>query len=216
MANVNAKTTISEDRYYEEGNYGLQVAPLQGEGYGEVHNISGTMNIDITLTTSQSNTPADDEPDYLSRNAVTKAEGTIQFVGMTVDDYLMLYNLDEDDNGVVVFGGGNRAKKLGLSFLNTGHLGTEQLTNKYIFHSVKFTLPNITTQTISEDDDTIREFSVPFTGSAVNYTNSKGERKRGTYSLINSKRNADIWDKVKDIMYYPSMSLADVTDIKLD
>ena len=202
-------------RVYEEGNYGFMIAPLYTDNtYGDVTTISGMVSIDCTMSRTITNTAADDITDYLTRVSPETGEGTLTFIGLSKEDYEKLYGAITDNNGVLVMGRKNSTKKVGISFFNTQNYKDDSSSdvsaiNKFTLNNVLFSLPNLSTTTLAEDDTTIREFALSFTANPFYYTDSSGNQDRCTWSLINSVDDSEIWDNVKDEIYIPDHDYSD-------
>lgn len=185
-------------RLYEEGNYGLKVFPLNSDGtYGTGVSIEGTVTVDITFSRTRTNTPADDIPDYLTRTSPEKGEGTVTIIGLSKAGYQALYNNIVDHNSVLVGGKRNQSKRLGVTFFNTRNdtVGTSE--NMFFLPNAVFELPNISTQTIQEDDTTIRPFELAITCNPQNFTAYGGGTDRYTWAMLNSVDDTSIYSTVK-------------------
>lgn len=202
-------TEIKTERFYEEGNSGFLVYPIKSDDtYGDGIAIKGMISFDGTMAMEITNIAADDDTTYLPREKPATAEGTIAFVGLTKDAYAALYNNTEDSNGVMVIGRRGMVKKVAITFNNT-RVNANGLTseNKHEFLNVTFSLPSISTQTVKEDDDTVRPFEVSFKANPHNYKTKDGKSDRATYVCVNSEDDKEIWEKVKDKLYIPDMDL---------
>ena len=197
-------------RIYEEGNYGFMVQTLKSDGTyeGTPVKIEGLISIDCTMSRTITNTAADDITDYITRVSPETGEGTITFTGLSKDSYKALFNAITDTNGVLVFGKKNNTKKVGVSFFNTQNYAEGSSINKFTLNNVTFSLPNLSTTTIAEDNTTIRSFALSFTANPLNYTDNTGNPDRVTWSLINSVDDSDIWENVKDTIYVPDSVVA--------
>lgn len=197
-------------RIYEEGNYGFMIQTLKSDGTyeGTPTKIAGMVSIDCTMSRTITNTAADDITDYITRVSPETGEGTLTFIGLTKEDYKALYNAIVDSNGVLVFGKKNSTKKVGISFFNTQNYAEGSSINKFTLNNVTFSLPNVSTTTIAEDDTTIRSFALSFTANPLNYTDNTSKPDRVTWSLINSKDDSEIWEAVKDTIYVPDSVVA--------
>lgn len=205
-------TEKQEIPFIEEGNNGFDVYVLNNDNsYGAGTHISGMISLSATITAESVNIAADDDPTYLTREKPVTIDGTAAFAKMTVADYKALYANITDGNEAVVFGRRGMSKQLGFAFNNTQVFkdGTTA-QNRISFLNARFSLPPIETQTIAEDDDTVRPFSIPFKAYTYNYTRKDGTPDRAAITMVNSKDNADIWDKVKDKLYIPDMDLTDL------
>lgn len=200
------------EKFYEEGNKGFIIYPINADNtFGTGVKINGMISFSGTMTMEITNEAADDDTTYLPREKPVTASGTVAFVGLNKSNYAAMYNNVTDGNGVTVFGRRGMVKKVAIEFMNT-RVNADGTTseNKHEFLNVTFSLPPITTQTIKQDDDTVRPFEVPFTANPYNYKTKSGKSDRATYVFVNSKDNSDIWDKVKDKLYVPDMDLTDI------
>ena len=199
-------------KFYEEGNNGFTVYPINTDGsFGEGAKIKGMISFNGTMSMEITNIAADDDATYLPREKPATAEGTVAFVGLTKADYAKLYNNTTDSNGVTVFGRVGTEKKVAITFNNTrvNEDGTTS-ENKHEFLNVTFSIPPITTQTVQEDDNTIRPFEVPFSAQPYNYKTKDNKSDRATYVCVNSADDAEVWGKVADKLYIPDMDLTDL------
>lgn len=205
-----AETT--KTHIYEEGNKKFQIAELRADGtYGEVATIEGLISVDCTMSSTTTNTAADDDTTYLTRTSPVTGEGTITFVGLSQADYLKLYPESiKDGNGALVFGRQGSPKRVGISFINTqvykDAMGEEKVsTNKFTINNVVFQMPNISTTTVSEDSTNVREFELSFNAYPYNFP-AENPTDRVTWSIVNS---ADIgegakWSEIEKNIYVPN------------
>ena len=198
---------------YQEGNYGLKVFPLNADGtYGTGASVEGLATVDITFTSTKTNTPADDEIDYLHRESPLKGEGTITLIGLKNADYAKFYANCVDTNGAVIGGKKNQSKKVGVIFFNTitykdSSNNTVSVENMFSLPNCIFSLPNIQTQTVQEDDTTIRSFELGVECNPLNYTATGGAKERFTWSQISAVEAGENWATVKTAIYKPDMTL---------
>ena len=203
---------VQEIPFIEEGNNGFDTYAYNSDNtFGAAVHIGGMVSLSATITAERVNIPADDDPTYLVREKPVTVDGTATFAKMTVSDYKALYANITDGNNVVVFGRRGMSKQIGFAFNNTRVFkdGTTA-ENRICFLNARFSLPPIETQTIEEDSDTVRTFAVPFKANTYNYTHKDGTQDRAAITMVNSKDNSDIWDKVKDKLYTPDMELTDL------
>lgn len=203
-----------QNRVYQEGNYGFKVFPLNSDGtYGTGVAIEGLATVDITFSSTKTNTPADDEIDYLHRESPLKGEGTITLIGLKNADYANFFENCVDTNGAVIGGKKNQSKKVGVIFFNTinykdGNGDGVSVENMFSLPNCIFSLPNISTQTVQEDDTTIRSFELGVECNPLNYTTSGGTRERFTWSSISSDEAGTDWATVKQSVYKPDATLS--------
>lgn len=199
-----------KSRIYENGNYGFMVATLnEVEGtYEAAETIEGLVNVDITMSQTSSDIAADDITDYATLIGSVKGEGTITFVGLKKADYEKLYNAITDNNGAIVFGKKAPPKKVGISFFNTQNHSSGNSENKFTLNNCVFSVPNIQTQTVQEDDSTIRSFALSVKCNPYYYTDSEGNRQRITASLLNSEEDKVIYKTAKNEIYIPDKDYA--------
>ena len=202
-----------KSRLYQEGNYGMKVFALTYDEsgnatYGEPQAIQGLVNVDITFSRTRTKTAADDVVDYLNRTSPEKGDGTITLLGLSTADYQKLYNNIVDSKGVVVIGRKAQTKRLGVIFYNTENYEGSSSENMFVLPNVTFEMPNISTQTIAEDDTTIREFALTVQANAQAYMTSDNKKDRYTCAIVNSVDNADIYDTVKDTVYVPDKAVS--------
>lgn len=193
-----------QTRVFEEGNYGLKVFPMNSDGtYGTGYEIAGTVTVDITFSRTRTNTAADDVVDYLNRTSPEKGEGTITLIGLKKADYEALYANIVDSNGVIVGGKKNQSKRLGVIFYNTKNFAEGSSENMFVLPNCTFELPNLSTQTIQEDDTTTRAFELAVTANAQSFT-ANGVKDRYTWAVVNSVDNSTIYNSVKGTVYVPN------------
>lgn len=204
-----AETT--KTRVYQEGNYGMKVFKITSTGYATGVDVKGLVNVDITFSRTVTNTPADDIVDYLTRRSPEKGEGTITILGLALKDYKALYNEIADTNNVLVVGQKKMAQKLGIIFYNTEDSAEGTSENMIVLPNCSLEIPNINTQTIAEDDTTVRPFELAITCNPKEFTKKISETAtapdRYTYAIVNSVDNADIYNSVKGTVYVPDSTI---------
>lgn len=207
-----AETEKTEIPFIEEGNKGFDVYTRNSDNtFNAGIHISGMMSLSATITAETVNIAADDDPTYMTREKPITVDGTVTFAKMTVSDYKALYANITDGNEAIVFGRRGMTKQVGYAFNNTRVFKDGTTADQRIsFLNAVFSLPPIETQTVQEDDDTVRPFSVPFKAYIHNYTRKDGKSDRAAITIVNSKDNADIWDQVKDKLYIPDMDVSDL------
>ena len=201
---------VEKLKVYEEGNYGFtvfdRIITEANPKYENKEEFGGLVNVDLTFSSTRTKTSADDVADYLNRTSPLKVDGTFTFSGFTKAMYQKLYNNIAGKNGGIVFGKKQQSKAVGVKFYNTENYEGGSSENMYIFPNLVFELPNISTQTIAEDDTTIRDFSVTVSGTAQNYQYQDGEtikRDRFTCAKLNSVDDASIYQDAKDKIWLP-------------
>lgn len=203
-----AQAETTKTKVYQEGNYGVKLFKIQNDGtYGAAYSVAGLTNVDITFSRTVTNTAADDVVDYLTRRSPEKGEGTITFLGLSLKDYKAMYNDIVDSNNVLVVGKKNATAKVGMIFYNHEESAEGTSENMFVFPNVSFELPNISTQTIQEDDTTIRPFEIPVTLNPKNF-GTGATANRYTYAIVNSEDNKDIYNSVKDTIYIPNQTVS--------
>lgn len=195
-------------RVYEEGVNKLTIFPINSDGtYGTAYSYEGLMTVDIPFSSTKANVAADDNPSYRDRVSPLKGEGTITVVGMKRADYSALYNNITDTNGALVGGRRNQSKRVGVGFYNTID-GESATAEQYTFlPDVVFSLPNMSHQTIAEDDTTIRPFELAVTVNSVNFTTRGGLSDRYAYASVDSINDASIYSAVKGTAYVPDQEI---------
>ena len=191
----------------EKGNFGLVVQVLNSDGTysATVKAIDGLMKIELESSQETANIPADDLPDYYTSRGPLILTGTLTLAGVPLADYKELFDAIEDKNGVVIAGGYVEVKKLGLAFKNRASDGS---INQFTLNNVNLTLPPIKTATLDESGTTIREFAIPITANPYEYTDEGGDAARVTYSILNSTKNATIWESANGKIYVPDTTIA--------
>lgn len=199
-------------KYYEQGNYALETqeytgTAADGKYTGEVKKWYGMMRINLTSNQEDTNIAADDDPSYLTMRPAMTMTGDLTLVGIKLADYQYLFNVNKDKNNMLLFGSKKLAKEVGMSFKITG--GTEEgmVTNKLIFFRTTMQLPDISTESLSEDGTTIREVTIGITVKPVQYTDLTGQLDQATYGAFDSETNKEIWDKIKDGLFLPNATL---------
>lgn len=195
-------------RVYEEGVNKLTIFPINSDGtYGTAYSFEGLMTVDIPFSSTTANVAADDKTNYRDRVSPLKGEGTITVVGMKRADYQALYNNITDTNGALVGGRRNQSKQVGVGFYNTIN-GETVTAEQYTFlPNVVFSLPNMSHQTIAEDDTTIRPFELAVVANSVNFTTSGGQTDRYAFASVNSIDDVDIYATVKGTAYVPDQEI---------
>jgi len=190
----------------EKGNFGLIVQKLEENGTYDsvVKSIEGLISVALDSSQELANIAADDLPDYYSSKGPLRLTGTVTLAGVSVADYKDLFSVTEDANEVVVVGGNTEVRKLGLVFKNRASNGS---INQFSLNNVKLSLPPLNTATLDEAGTTIREFAIPLEANPYEYTDASGNTARVTYSIINSIKNATIWESVKDKVYVPDTAI---------
>lgn len=187
---------MADTKIYQEGNKGFLVYEFQEGGYAtKATAIRGLISLEGTVSQTESKTAADDDIAYLIRRSPVTIEGTITFVGLSADDYKAFLGAITDQKGAIVYGE-NTAKQIGFVFLNTEHNinaeGTDtQSENAHVFYNATFSLPNISTTTIAEDDTTIRSFELSFTANPRILTADDDKEHKITYACVNSAKDAN-------------------------
>lgn len=203
--------TNTSQPFIEEGNKGFDVYVPTNGTFGAGTHIDGMISLSATITSESVNMAADDDPTYMTREKPATVDGTLTLAKITVADYKALYANITDGNDVVTLGRRGMSKQLGFAFNNTRVYKDGTTADQRIcFLNARFSLPPIETQTVAEDDDTIRPFAIPFKAYTYNYTTKDNKSDRAVVTLPNSKDNADIWDKIKDKLYIPDMDLSDL------
>lgn len=209
---------MSSNKYYEQGNYELETQAFSGTpsnpAYsGEVKKWFGLMELSFESSQDATAISADDDANFLDMRPPMVMTGTIKVTGMKVSDYSKLFNVRQDSNGMYLFGSRAQDKEVGLAFKNTGYDENGMLlTNKFILFRVKLALPTIGTESLNEDGDTIREFSIGVKASYVKYTytdtdTNTQKEDTATYGNFNSLDHAAIWDTIKDGIFPPNAVL---------
>lgn len=190
----------------EKGNFDLFSQVLEEGGtYAEpVKKLSGLMSVTLDSSQETNNISADDQPDYYSSKGPLKLTGTIKMAGIALADYKDIFSVTEDKNQAIIVGGNTEVKKLGLAFKNRSSDGS---FNMFTLNNCQLKLPPINTVSIDETGTTIREIDIPVEANPYEYTNSEGNPDKVTYSILNSVKNADIWESVKDKIYIPDSTV---------
>jgi hypothetical protein len=192
---------------FERGNFDLKFCKILATGAYEeqtgaqvIQNINGMMELSIEFTQESEQLAADDNPDYSSFDSPTRGEGTLKLVNVPFTAYEKLFAVEKDTNSALIFGGAISTVPLGMTFKNTGSDGS---INKFTLNKVYLTPPPLTTASIKQSDNTIRDFSIPIRVEPFFYTKADSSKGRVTYSLLNSLEHTTIWAAIKDIIYVP-------------
>lgn len=200
------------EKYFEKGNFEMQTQEFSGSASapaysGTVKSWYGLMELSLSASQETTNIAADDIADYLSLTPPMVLTGTIKITGMKIADYQYLFNVVKDVNNMYLFGSQKLAKQVGLSFKNTG-VDDEgnMVTNKFILFRCQIDLPPITTASIDEDGNTIRDFTMNIRAGYIKYTVPNGQANAGaidfaTYGVVDS--NNSNWDNIKDSFVLP-------------
>lgn len=186
-------------RVYEEGNKNFRVCeydPVEG-AYGALSSIPGLVNVDITFSRTTDKKAADDITDYIVRRSPLTGSGTVTFIGLTKEQYKLLYNNIVDEKGVLTFGDTGEPKRLGVMFDNTEGSSSGTSTNRMVLYNVVFDDPNLGTATKAEDNTDIRDYTLNVTVSAVQTAGGKSK----TYSKLNSVDDASAFTATDAAMY---------------
>lgn len=186
-------------RVYEEGNKNFRVCeydPVEG-AYGALSSIPGLVNVDITFSRTTDKKAADDITDYIVRRSPLTGSGTVTFIGLTKEQYKLLYNNIVDEKDVLTFGDTGEPKRLGIMFDNTEGSSSGTSTNRMVLYNVVFDDPNLGTATKAEDNTDIRDYTLNVTVSAVQTPDGKSK----TYSKLNSVDDASAFTATNTAMY---------------
>ena len=200
------------EKYYEKGNFEMQTQSFSGSAAkpaytGDVKSWYGLMELSLTASQDATLIAADDIADYLTMTPPQVLTGTIKITGMKIADYQYLFNVVKDTNDMYLFGSQKLPKQVGLSFKNTGvDDAGNVVSNKFILFRCTVDLPPITTASIDEDGNTIRDFTMNVRASYIKYTVPDGQANEGavdfaTYGVIDSN-NAN-WENLKDSFVVP-------------
>lgn len=118
-----------------------------------------------------------------------------------------MYNKCQDTNNALVFGRKTAPKKIGISFFNTQNYSEGSSENKITINNIMFDLPPISTQTIQQDDNTVRTFGVTVTANPIEYTTKDSKKDRVTFSMLNSVDDSEIYETVREKIYIPDMEI---------
>ena len=75
----------------------------------------------------------------------------------------------------------------------------------FTLYRAVFQLPALSS--VSFDGKTIRDLTLNVTVYPYEYISEELKKENVTYTIVNSKTNEDIWDKVQDEIYIPDSSI---------
>lgn len=203
-----ADPTTAKKRVYEEGARNFKIAEYDPttNTYGTLSSIEGLVDVDITFSQTTDKKAADDIPDYLMRVAPASGSGTITFIGLSTEQYKLLYNNIVDGNGVITLGDTGTPRRVGIMFDDTEGYAGGTATNRMVIYNCVFGIPSISISTTEEDSTDIRDFELDVTCSSIDVSGRKA-----IASIINSTENATEFTATETAMYV----CASDTDISL-
>lgn len=198
---------VTLDKVYEEGVKKLLIFPIDANGdYGSAYELEGLMTVEVPITQTTEDLYADDGI-YRARASLPRGEGTITVVGLKRTDYQALYDNIVDSNGALVFGRTNQSKMVGLGFYNTIN-GESAVAEQYTFMpKVKFSLPNLSHTTKTDDNTEIRSFEISVVAYSVEFETAGGTKDRYIAAAVNEIDDSTIYEDVNGTAYVPDSTL---------
>jgi lipopolysaccharide export system protein LptA len=139
-----------------------------------------------------------DDPAFIRLNSPLVGEGTVKFAVLPFNVYSKFFDVTTDKNGAIVIKSEAKSKEVAFGYYTTVGDGSESMFSLY---RAIFQLPAL--NSFSMDGKTIRDLTLNVNVYPYEYTAHGGKKERVTYTILNSKLNTTIWDKVQDEVYIP-------------
>lgn len=196
------QTTVSQ--LYETGNKKFFAAELKPDGsFGTKEYHEGLMSVNIEFKTETTEINADDDVSFIKLNTQVTGEGTVQFAVLPFNVYSKFFDVRIDKNGAVVIKSKNKSKEVAFGYYSSVGDGSESM---FTIYKAVFQLPTLAST--SFDGKTIRDLTLNVKVYPYDYINEDNEPDKVTYSILNSKLNSEIWDKVQEEIYIPDTTVA--------
>jgi len=194
---------VDVSQLYEVGNKKFFAASLLANGdFGDKEYHQGLMEVKIEFKSDATDLSADDNLAYIRLNTPLTGEGTIKFAVLPYNVYSKFFDVTTDKNGAIVIKSKNKAKEVAFGFYSTAGDGSESM---FTIYRAVFKLPALSS--VSFDGQTIRDLTLAVNIYPFDYIDASNAKEQITYSILNSKMHADIWDKVQDEVYLPDCEL---------
>jgi hypothetical protein len=192
--------TIEVSQLYEVGNKKFFAAELKPDGtYGEKEYHEGLVEVKLEFSQEVTDISADDNPAFITLAGAVSGEGTVKFAVLPYNVYSKFFNVSTDRNGAVVISGKAKAPKpVAFGYYSAVGDGSESMFTVY---KAAFSLPALNSVTF--DGKTIRDLTLNVKISPKEYTDINGKKQEVSYTILNSKLNAAVWDEVQDEVYIP-------------
>jgi len=189
-------SNVNVSQLYETGNKKFFAASLDANGtYGSKEYHEGLMEVQIEFKSEVTDISADDEPAFVRLNSPLLGEGTVKFAVLPFNVYSKFFDVTTDKNGAVLINAKAKAKEVAFGFYTTVGDGSESM---FTLYRAVFQLPPL--NSVSMDGKTIRDLTLNVQVYPFDY---KGTEKV-TYTIINSRINASIWEGVQKEIYIPN------------
>ena len=193
----NNNTNVSQ--LYETGNKKFFASSLDDEGvFGDKEYHEGLMEVSIEFKSESTDISADDDPAFIRLNSPLTGEGTVKFAVLPFAVYSKFFDVTTDRNGAVVIKSGAKSKEVAFGFYTSVGDGSESM---FTLYRATFQLPALSS--ISFDGKTIRDLTLNVAVYPFEYITEDEKKEKVTYTILNSKLNEDIWDKVQEDIYIP-------------
>lgn len=187
--------TPNVTKTYTRGLHNLitQVYDEEKDEYtGEVRFWQGDTQIEITSNQEIEKLPSGNNAGWDSVEGPLTYDIKLTLYDIPLEEYENLFAIDYDeDYGVMAGSQNHQAKYIGLSF---DTVCRDNSQNKYVFLKVELQPPDITRQTISDDENAVSSTEINGTAYPVWYVNKNGEDDLCTNLILNSKTHADKYD----------------------
>lgn len=190
---------VNVSQLYETGNKKFFAASINEDGsFGEKEYHEGLMQVSIEFSSESTEINADDNPAFIKLNSPLTGEGTVQFAVLPFNVYSKFFDVTTDKNGAVVIKSGAKAKEVAFGFYTSVGDGSESM---FTLYRAVFQLPALSS--VSFDGKTIRDLTLNVKVYPFEYISADDKNEKVTYTILNSKINSDIWNKVQDQIYVP-------------
>ncbi len=198
-----ANSNVNVSQLYETGNKKFFAASKNPDGsFGDKEYHEGLMQVSIEFKSETTDISADDNPAFIRLNSPLSGEGTVQFAVLPFNVYSKFFDVTTDKNGAVVIKSGAKSKEVAFGFYTSVGDGSESM---FTLYRAVFQLPALSS--VSFDGKTIRDLTLNVTVYPYEYISEELKKENVTYTIVNSKTNEDIWDKVQDEIYIPDSSI---------
>jgi hypothetical protein len=192
--------TIEVSQLYETGNKKFFAAGLLPNGsYGTKEYHEGLIEAKIEFSQEVTEVSADDNPAFITLAGAVIGEGTVKFAVLPYNVYSKFFNVTADRNGAVVISGKAKApKQVAFGFYSQVGDGSESM---FTIYKAAFSQPALNSVTF--DGKTIRDLTLNVKIIPKQYTDANDKKQEVSYTILNSKINAEVWDDVQDGIYIP-------------
>jgi hypothetical protein len=179
-------------------------------GYSEdIAAWTGDTEIEIVPTRQVDNLASGDDPAWAVIKGPVTATVKIKFYDIAIDCMEQLLSVKYDAvNGVCVGDVDDTDCFVGISFDESIVYDGATSNNKTILYKVLFDLPTIKSKTVAEGDNALAEVELNGKAYPVFFNKANGTIGRRTYSIVNSKLNADKYKANAECIVFPSEATA--------